>query len=60
MKSLLNKSFIKCDGSHAEDQIVNGQWWHPKFGCDSLQHLLDDIADQGIEMNDLRDETEVS
>ncbi len=54
----LSEAYVKCDGTHPEDQIVNGQWWHPKWGCDSLQHLLDNI--RGIEIHDLRDETEVS
>jgi hypothetical protein len=22
-------------------QLVDGQWWHPQFGCDSLQFVVD-------------------
>lgn len=22
-------------------QLVDGQWWHPLFGCDSLQYVVD-------------------
>jgi len=24
-------------------QIVNGQWYLPKWGCDTLQHILDEL-----------------
>jgi hypothetical protein len=22
-------------------QLVDGEWWHPQFGCDSLQYVVD-------------------
>lgn len=40
-ESWLESAFVKCDGSHPEDQIVDGMWRHPKWGCDSLQHLME-------------------
>lgn len=30
---------IKCDGA----QQMNGQWWMPLWGCDTLDHLLEDV-----------------
>lgn len=29
-------------GTEASAQIVDGQWYLPVWGCDSLQHLLDE------------------
>ena len=29
------------DGSMDGAMLVDGEWWHPLFGCDSLQHVLD-------------------
>jgi len=25
-------------------QMWNGQWWMPLWGCDTLDHMLDDMA----------------
>ena len=29
------------DGSMDGAQLVDGEWWHPTFGCDSLQLVVD-------------------
>ena len=29
------------DGSMDGAQLVDGEWWHPMFGCDSLQMVVD-------------------
>jgi len=31
------------DGSMDGAMLVDGEWWHPMFGCDSLQHVLDGV-----------------
>jgi hypothetical protein len=31
------------DGSMDGAMLVDGEWWHPLFGCDSLQHVLDGV-----------------
>lgn len=27
-------------------QIVDGQWYRPKWGCDSLQHVVDAMVEE--------------
>ena len=41
LRSLLNPSYEPGDGSADGAQLVDGQWWHPAFGCDSLQYVVD-------------------
>ena len=31
-------------GKLADAQIVDGQWYAPKWGCDTLDHMLDELA----------------
>lgn len=31
------------DGSMDGAMLVDAEWWHPLFGCDSLQHVLDGV-----------------
>ena len=38
---LLRPAYEPGDGSADGAQLVDGQWWHPIFGCDSLQHVVD-------------------
>jgi hypothetical protein len=26
-------------------QLVDGEWWHPQFGCDSLQRVVDNARE---------------
>lgn len=39
--SLLSPGYEPDDGSVDGAQLVDGQWWHPLFGCDSLQCVVD-------------------
>lgn len=34
------------DGSMDGAQIVNGEWWHPVMGCDSLETTLEAIQNR--------------
>lgn len=34
------------DGSMDGAQIVNGEWWHPVMGCDSLEISIDAIKER--------------
>lgn len=31
------------DGSMDGAMLVDTEWWHPLYGCDSLQHVLDGV-----------------
>jgi len=33
-----------ADGAH----LVDGEWWHPQFGCDSLQFVVDNARRQAL------------
>jgi len=47
------------DGERVQgSQLVDGQWYAPRWGCDSLQHFIDDIKDSLIEWHDLRENPE--
>ena len=41
LRALLNPGYESGDGSMDGAQLVDGQWWHPRFGCDSLQYVVD-------------------
>ena len=41
LRSLLNPGYEPGDGTMDGAQLVDGQWWHPHFGCDSLQYVVD-------------------
>jgi len=30
-------------GWHNDGQMVDGQWYSPRFGCNTLQAMLDDM-----------------
>ena len=38
---VLTAGFEAGDGSMDGAMLCYGRWWHPKFGCDSLQVSLD-------------------
>lgn len=38
---LLAPSYELDDGTMDGSQLVDGQWWYPVFGCDSLQYVVD-------------------
>lgn len=29
------------------DQLVDGKWYVPKWGCDTLQHIIDEWGEEG-------------
>jgi hypothetical protein len=37
----LRAGYEPGDGSMDGAQLVDGEWWHPIFGCDSLQMAVD-------------------
>ena len=37
----LRAGYEPGDGSMDGAQLVDGEWWHPIFGCDSLQMVVD-------------------
>lgn len=41
IQSLLGVAFEPGDGSADGAQLVDGEWYHPVLGCDSLQHVID-------------------
>jgi hypothetical protein len=42
---ILESGFERSDPS-VGDQIVNTQWMVPKWGCDSLQHVADEVGER--------------
>lgn len=43
LSKVLGPAYEQGDGSMDGAQFVGGQWWHPVFGCDSLQYVIDNI-----------------
>ena len=41
LRSLLSPGYEPGDGTIDGAQLVDGQWWHPCFGRDSLQYVVD-------------------
>jgi hypothetical protein len=45
LASLLHPAYELATDSGEEiadgAQLVDGEWWHPQFGCDSLQFVVD-------------------
>jgi hypothetical protein len=41
LRALLQPGYEPGDGSADGAQQVDGEWWHPVFGCDSLQKVVD-------------------
>jgi len=39
--ALLHPAYEPGDGSADGAQLVDGEWWHPAMGCDSLQIVVD-------------------
>ena len=46
-KKILELAFIPVDPSSVRegDQIVDGQWYMPKWGCDTLANIFDIIGE---------------
>jgi hypothetical protein len=40
LRSLLHPTYEPGDGSADGAQLVDGEWWHPIMGCDSLQEVV--------------------
>jgi hypothetical protein len=47
-KAIIGKGYEPGDGSMDGAQLVNGQWWHPKYGCDSLQFVVNSAWPQAM------------
>ena len=45
VKAILDNYEAVKPGSLPEDsvQLINGQWYAPKWGCDTLQHIIETI-----------------
>ena len=41
LRALLQPGYEPGDGSADGAQQVDEEWWHPAFGCDSLQMVVD-------------------
>jgi hypothetical protein len=41
LRALLQPGYEPGDASEDDAQKVDGAWWHPAFGCDSLQNVVD-------------------
>lgn len=48
LRSLLSPGYEPGDGTMDGAQLVDGHRWHPCFGCDSLQYVVDN-ARQAVE-----------
>ena len=43
LKAILQPAYEPGDGRADGAQLVDGEWWHPTFGCDSLQKVVDNV-----------------
>jgi GNAT superfamily N-acetyltransferase len=43
LKAILQPAYEPGDGKADGAQLVDGEWWHPIFGCDSLQKVVDNV-----------------
>jgi hypothetical protein len=43
LKAILHPAYEPGDGRADGAQLVDGEWWHPIFGCDSLQKVVDNV-----------------
>ena len=41
---VLSAGFERGDGNLDGAQMVGGEWWIPKWGCDSIDHMLDQLV----------------
>ena len=39
----LSAGFEPGDGKWEGSQMIGGRWWVPKYGCDSLEHMIDHL-----------------
>lgn len=40
---VLRAGYEPGDGTADGEQMIDGQWWRPKFGCDSLAEVFEAI-----------------
>ena len=43
VKLILGAGWVPGDGTMDGAQLVDGEWYHPLAGCDSLQYTVDSI-----------------
>ena len=43
LNAILQPAYEPGDGKADGAQLVDGEWWHPTFGCDSLQKVVDNV-----------------
>ena len=48
LADFLAPGYASGDGSMDGAQLVDGQWWHPEMGCDSLQIVVDNLRAAAI------------
>jgi DNA-binding XRE family transcriptional regulator len=41
---VLSAGFERGDGNLDGAQMIDGEWWIPKWGCDSINHMLDQLV----------------
>lgn len=48
IESALNKYFERMEGEtvlHVGEFLIDGEWYFPKYGCDSIQMFMDEIRE---------------
>ena len=43
LRLLLDKAYMPTDSSYGDEQLVDGVWYVPVWGCDTLQYIVDAI-----------------
>ena len=45
LRLLLDKAYMPTGSSYGDEQLVNGVWYVPVWGCDTLQYIVDGVKD---------------
>ena len=40
---VVEAGFFRSDVTHPAAQMYDGDWWAPRFGCDSLEACMDEL-----------------
>jgi hypothetical protein len=48
VRQFMRPGYELGDGSMDGAMLVDGEWWHPMFGCDSLQNVLDAVRARAV------------
>jgi hypothetical protein len=40
---VVEAGFIRSDATHPAAQMYDGEWWVPRYGCDSLEACMDEL-----------------